>query len=495
MNGMCCDIRCASTSQQLLAIAAVRSGPAGKGVVARPITIGPSSSSYSSVNIRVWSPPLSPFSRSSSSSCPRPVGVAKRVASAQRRQRGSGTKSRLSFSSSALSRELRPFRCGELEVSASEAFCCGRISSFCTSGNTAGDRGLVRGFNPSVWGVSSPVGSIWEANYYHHYYHFHCSKSPQGLLSCHGKGGRVPGGFQRRTRTVRHGGSPALSCRSGVCVCVGEREIFSGFFSKKGESALSGKRKVSGNFERMELFKPQLMDTMPFRFMSEYHTAPPRAVKDAVSPIFFFGFGQSKPVVEVVQAGDPVLHEPAVEVRPEEIGTARIEKIVNDMVATMRNAPGVGLAAPQIGVNLQIIVLEDTRELMSYCSPEECEAQQRFPFDLLVIINPKLKTKSGSGSAVFFEGCLSVEGYRALVERDLEVEVTGLGRDGRPISVEASGWKARILQHEYDHLSGTLYVDKMVPRTFRTEDNLRLPLPAGCPKQGVCKHSTKSLKL
>lgn len=80
----------------------------------------------------------------------------------------------------------------------------------------------------------------------------------------------------------------------------------------------------------------------------------------------------------------------------------------------------------------------------------------------------------------------SVDGFRAVVERYLEVEVTGLGRDGQPIKVDASGWQARILQHECDHLDGTIYVDKMVPRTFRTVDNLDLPLPKGCPKLGVC---------
>ena len=75
----------------------------------------------------------------------------------------------------------------------------------------------------------------------------------------------------------------------------------------------------------------------------------------------------------------------------------------------------------------------------------------------------------------------SVDGYRAVVERHLDVEVSGLDRNGRPIKVEASGWQARILQHECDHLEGTLYVDKMVPRTFRTVDNLFLPLATGCP--------------
>ncbi|KAL0342079.1 UNVERIFIED_CONTAM: Peptide deformylase 1A, chloroplastic [Sesamum calycinum] len=78
-----------------------------------------------------------------------------------------------------------------------------------------------------------------------------------------------------------------------------------------------------------------------------------------------------------------------------------------------------------------------------------------------------------------------VDGFRAVVERNLEVEVTGFDRNGQAIKVDASGWQARIFQHECDHLDGTLYVDKMVPRTFRTVDNLDLPLALGCPKLGV----------
>lgn len=78
-----------------------------------------------------------------------------------------------------------------------------------------------------------------------------------------------------------------------------------------------------------------------------------------------------------------------------------------------------------------------------------------------------------------------MNGFRGLVERHLEVEVTGFGRNGLPIKVNATGWKARILQHECDHLAGLLYVDKLIPRTFRTAENLRLPLAIGCPKPGV----------
>uniref|UniRef100_A0A7N0UZV3 Peptide deformylase n=1 Tax=Kalanchoe fedtschenkoi TaxID=63787 RepID=A0A7N0UZV3_KALFE len=197
---------------------------------------------------------------------------------------------------------------------------------------------------------------------------------------------------------------------------------------------------------------------------------------------------QKQALPEIVKAGDPVLHEPAQLVKAEEIASDRVQKIIDDMVKAMRMGPGVGLAAPQIGVPLQIIVLEDTKEYISYAPKEELIAQDRRQFDLLVIVNPKLK-KKGNKSALFFEGCLSVDGYRAVVERHLGVEVTGLDRFGQPIKVDATGWQARILQHECDHLDGTLYVDKMVPRTFRTAENLRLPLANGVPELGVRKLS------
>nr|AFK40869.1 unknown [Lotus japonicus] len=91
---------------------------------------------------------------------------------------------------------------------------------------------------------------------------------------------------------------------------------------------------------------------------------------------------------DTVKAGDPVLHEPAQEVNPSEIKSERVQKIIDDMIRVMRNAPGVGLAAPQIGVPLRIIVVEDTKEYISYAPKEETKAQDRVPFDLLVILNP-----------------------------------------------------------------------------------------------------------
>ncbi|XP_024544418.1 peptide deformylase 1A, chloroplastic isoform X1 [Selaginella moellendorffii] len=216
-----------------------------------------------------------------------------------------------------------------------------------------------------------------------------------------------------------------------------------------------------------------------------------------------FGFKSKAPKLEIVQAGDPVLHEAAREVLHSEVSSDTVQNTIQGLIDAMREAPAVGLAAPQIGVPLQIIVLEDTAEYISYVSRDEALSQQRKPFELLVsscpilslssgahisaqvIINPILRPTT-SATARFFEGCLSVHGFRAMVERHLDVEVTGLDREGRPLKVEASGWQARILQHECDHLAGTLYVDKFIPRTFRSTKNLSMPMARSCPRPGLC---------
>ena len=142
------------------------------------------------------------------------------------------------------------------------------------------------------------------------------------------------------------------------------------------------------------------------------------------------------------------------------------------MVAVMRQAPGVGLAAPQIGVGLRLIVLEDSEVLMARLSPAERAERGRVAFPLRVIANPVLERR-GTGRATFFEGCLSVPGYTALVERDLEVEVAGVDATGASVRWLETGWPARILQHEIDHLEGTLYIDRMRPRTFSSHSEVQ----------------------
>lgn len=166
-----------------------------------------------------------------------------------------------------------------------------------------------------------------------------------------------------------------------------------------------------------------------------------------------------------MQAGHPVLRAAAAQVPPALFGSDELRQLVASMVEVMRKAPGVGLAAPQIGVGLALVVLEDAEALMARLSPADRAARGRVAFPLTVIANPVLSWR-GEGCATFFEGCLSVPGYMALVERALEVEVTGLDERGDPVVWRVAGWPARILQHEVDHLAGTLYVDRMITRTF-----------------------------
>ena len=167
----------------------------------------------------------------------------------------------------------------------------------------------------------------------------------------------------------------------------------------------------------------------------------------------------------IVSAGHPALRAYAAPVPADLLGTRELDRLVDAMIAAMRAAPGVGLAAPQLGVGLRLIVLEDREELMARLSPADRAARDRTPFPLTAIVNPTL-TAVGDEAATFFEGCLSVPGYMALVARAREVAVTGLDPRGKAISIRVSGWPARSLQHEVDHLDGTLYVDRMMPRTL-----------------------------
>ena len=174
----------------------------------------------------------------------------------------------------------------------------------------------------------------------------------------------------------------------------------------------------------------------------------------------------------IVQTGAPVLRSPAQDVPPERIGTPEFQALLTRMVATMRAAPGVGLAAPQIGVPWRVLVLEDREELMASLTPEERAERERQPVPVRVFINPTL-TPIGEEKVTFFEGCLSVAGFAGLVERFHEVEVTGLDGQGQSQTWRVKGWPARILQHEVDHLGGTLYIDRMITRSFGTMQQVK----------------------
>lgn len=175
--------------------------------------------------------------------------------------------------------------------------------------------------------------------------------------------------------------------------------------------------------------------------------------------------------LKIVQAGDPVLRKQSRPLTKEEIVSPSIQVLIDLMRDTMRAAPGVGLAAPQIGKSIQLAVIEDPAGTVSDLSADELAARQRVSIPFHVIINPKL-TVVHKSSATFFEGCLSVEGYQAVVDRALNVRVECLNERGEEITIKAHGWYARILQHEIDHLNGILYVDRMKTRTLTTGENM-----------------------
>ena len=144
----------------------------------------------------------------------------------------------------------------------------------------------------------------------------------------------------------------------------------------------------------------------------------------------------------ILRYGDGVLHVPA---SPVTDITADVQQLIDDMVQTMYAAPGIGLAAPQVGVPLRIFVAD--------------VSAGRNPGDLLAFINPELIEVGGTQYED--EGCLSVPGFNATVARPARAIVRGLARDGREQVVEGTGLLARCFQHEMDHLAGTLFVDHL----------------------------------
>ena len=176
--------------------------------------------------------------------------------------------------------------------------------------------------------------------------------------------------------------------------------------------------------------------------------------------------------IQIVQAGDPVLRKAARPLRPNEIRSREIRELIEEMQEVMYAAPGVGLAAPQIGRGIQLAVIEDREQYMKDWTPEQLAGRERKPVPFQVIVNPRL-TLLGDERVEFFEGCLSIQGLMALVPRSRRVRVECLDQTGEQRIIDATGWHARILQHEIDHLSGNLYVDRMIPRTLMTVENYK----------------------
>jgi peptide deformylase len=144
----------------------------------------------------------------------------------------------------------------------------------------------------------------------------------------------------------------------------------------------------------------------------------------------------------IVRYGEPVLHQPAA---PVEAITPDILALIDDMVETMYAAPGIGLAAPQVGVPLRIFVVD--------------LSVGRDPNGLITMINPEFVEREGM--QLEDEGCLSVPGFSATVSRPARVVVRGLDRNGVVHTREGTGLLARAFQHEMDHLDGTVFVDRL----------------------------------
>jgi len=164
------------------------------------------------------------------------------------------------------------------------------------------------------------------------------------------------------------------------------------------------------------------------------------------------------------------LRQAARPLRQEEILGADVQQTIADMLETLRQAPGVGLAAPQVGLGIQLAIIEDREQYHSTWSGEQLRERERERVAFHVLINPRLEV-DGDSQVDFFEGCLSVAGYTAQVPRYRRVRVHYLDQLGIPQQVDAGGWYARILQHEIDHLNGALYIDRMNSRTFMTLKN------------------------
>lgn len=159
-------------------------------------------------------------------------------------------------------------------------------------------------------------------------------------------------------------------------------------------------------------------------------------------------------VREIVIHPAPVLRRKARKVT--DFGP-QLQTLIDDMVETMRDAPGVGLAAPQVDVLLRVIVVEFGDE-----------DDEEVPPKLYSVVNPEL-LKASSDVVTGVEGCLSIPGFAGDVDRSLEVVVKGQNRRGQPIRIKASGWLARVFQHEINHLDGVLFID-LAEKVWRLEE-------------------------
>src|ERR1700683_3702610 len=176
-------------------------------------------------------------------------------------------------------------------------------------------------------------------------------------------------------------------------------------------------------------------------------------------------------VLPIVECGDPVLRRPAEPVGPADLRTSELQLLIAQMRATMEAAPGVGLAAPQVGVPIQLAVLHDGPERWGQLTEDERKARERNGLEFTVLVTPGPRLAGGQYEVSFYEGCLSVPGLTGVGPRHRAVRVEALDEHGQPVDRVFSGWAARIVQHEVDHLGGRLYLDRVETRSLSTIGN------------------------
>ncbi|MCC2641695.1 MAG: def1 [Nitrospira sp.] len=158
-------------------------------------------------------------------------------------------------------------------------------------------------------------------------------------------------------------------------------------------------------------------------------------------------------ILKISKLGNPILRQKALSVSPNDIGKPAFQQLIDDMLETMYDEPGIGLAAPQVGNSQQLVVMD-------------CPGEGGFPQTIL--INPTILFY-GPEQVEGWEGCLSVDGLRGKVTRPSTVRVTGLDRDAKPLDFEASGLYAVCIQHELDHLIGKVFLDRMADFSTLTQ--------------------------
>ncbi|XP_074142208.1 conserved oligomeric Golgi complex subunit 8 isoform X2 [Sminthopsis crassicaudata] len=171
------------------------------------------------------------------------------------------------------------------------------------------------------------------------------------------------------------------------------------------------------------------------------------------------------PYKHVCQVGEPALRAVAAPVDPALLAGPEAQALIARLVRVMRARGAVGLSAPQLGVPLQVLALEFPERLLLSYPPAVRQARRMATSPLRVFVNPQVRVLD-SRLVSFPEGCLSVAGFVACVPRCQAVQIEGLNENGEPVVWQASGWLARIIQHEMDHLQGCLFIDKMDSKTF-----------------------------